>query len=111
LGFPAGVIHDGVDRRYYFPPQSRELEPAEGCDRAVCRIVPAVQAHGTWRCGKRNGWPQWNSGLLDAAKRKKRAGGWRPSWAARMFHFLGHVGQAELGDEMRSADIFLFPAN
>jgi glycosyltransferase involved in cell wall biosynthesis len=25
-------------------------------------------------------------------------------------HFLGHLGQSELGDEMRRADIFLFPS-
>jgi glycosyltransferase involved in cell wall biosynthesis len=25
-------------------------------------------------------------------------------------HFLGHIGQAELGNEMRRADIFLFPS-
>jgi D-inositol-3-phosphate glycosyltransferase len=25
-------------------------------------------------------------------------------------HFLGHIGQADLGNEMRRADIFLFPS-
>jgi len=109
LGFPAGVIHDGVDRRYYFPPQSRELEPRKGV---------TVLCAGSFRPYKRmdlavrqaERWPQVEFRLAGRGEEEEACRRLASELGCANVHFLGHVGQAELGDEMRSADIFLFPS-
>src|SRR5258708_26290613 len=109
LGFPAQPIYAGVDRRYYFPAESRHHEPARSL---------TVLCAGSFRPYKR-----MDVVIRQAARRPevefRIAGRGEEEDACRRLaseldcknvHFLGHIGQTELGNEMRRADIFLFPS-
>lgn len=109
LGFEAETIHDGVDRRYYFP---REVARSEdeghltvlfaGSFRPYKRADLVVREAARWPSAQ---FRLAGTGEEDGACRKLAA-----ELGCRNVKFLGHLGQAELGREMREADIFLFPS-
>jgi glycosyltransferase involved in cell wall biosynthesis len=109
LGFPAATIYDGIDRRYYFLPESRNH------DRG--RAVIALCA-GSFRPYKRMDLVVRQAARLPQVEFRIAGSGEEEDACRRLaaelgcanVHFLGHLGQAELGDEMRRADIFLFPS-
>jgi glycosyltransferase involved in cell wall biosynthesis len=109
LGFPADTIYDGVDRRYYFPPESRDREPQKGL---------TVLFAGSFRPYKRVDlvvrqaarWPQIEFRLAGRGEEEEPCRRLASELGCANVHFLGHLGQAELGNEMRHADIFLFPS-
>jgi glycosyltransferase involved in cell wall biosynthesis len=109
LGFPAGMIHDGVDRRYYFPPESRDFGAAKGV---------TVLCAGSFRPYKRmdlvirqaERWPQVEFRLAGRGENEEGCRRLASELGCANVHFLGHLGQDELGGEMRRADIFLFPS-
>ena len=107
LGVQAATIHDGVDRRHYFPPETRT-----GCSQNALVVLFA----GSFRAYKRADvvvkqaarWPQVQFRLAGRGEEEERC----RHLAARLrnVHFLGHLDQAKLGEEMRSANVFLFPS-
>jgi glycosyltransferase involved in cell wall biosynthesis len=109
LGFRAGTIHDGVDRRYYFPG-----EPRIGSVRNSLTVLYA----GSFRPYKRVDvvvkqaarWPQVEFRLAGHGEEEDSCRRLASKLGCGNVHFLGHVGQAELGNEMRQADVFLFPS-
>lgn len=109
LGFPAETIYDGVDRRYYFPAESKD----HGAQK--CLIVLFA---GSFRPYKRVDlvvkqaarWPQVEFRLAGRGEEEEACRQLASELGCANVHFLGHLGQAELGEEMRRADIFLFPS-
>ena len=109
LGFPADTIFDGVDRRYYYPPKSREPESGRGV---------TVLCAGSFRPYKRVDvlirqaarWPQLEFRIAGRGEEEEACRRLASALGCANVHFLGHVAQAELGEEMRRADIFLFPS-
>jgi glycosyltransferase involved in cell wall biosynthesis len=109
LGVPAETIHDGIDARYYFPKQSSNGGPQDArrvlfagsfrpykradlvVKQAACR--PDVQFRIAGR-GEEEGRCRRMAGQL----------------GCRNVHFLGHLDPENLGEEMRSADVFFFPS-
>jgi glycosyltransferase involved in cell wall biosynthesis len=109
LGFPGETIYDGVDRRYYYPAESLVREPG----RAV-----SVLCAGSFRRYKRMDlvvrqaarWPQVEFRIAGRGEEEEACRRLASELGCVNVHFLGHIGQAELGNEMRRADIFLFPS-
>jgi D-inositol-3-phosphate glycosyltransferase len=109
LGRPVGTIYDGVDRRYYFPPESRDHEPQKqvtvlfaGSFRAYKRVDLVVRQAARW--------PQVKFRIAGSGEEEEACRRLASELGCANVHFLGHLGQAELGHEMRRADIFLFPS-
>ncbi len=109
FGLEAGTIYDGVDRRYYFPPESRDYKPQKrltvlfaGSFRSYKRIDLVVRQAARW--------PQVEFRLAGSGEQEEECRRLASELSCRNVYFLGHLGQAELGNEMRRADIFLFPS-
>jgi glycosyltransferase involved in cell wall biosynthesis len=108
-GFSADTIYDGVDRRYYFPPESRDQKTQKGL---------TVLFAGSFRPYKRVDlvvrqaarWPQVEFRIAGRGEGEDSCRRLASELSCANVHFLGHMGQAELGNEMRRADIFLFPS-
>ena len=109
LGFRADTIYDGVDRRYYYPAEARDGEKG--------RVVVVLCA-GSFRAYKRMDlvvrqaarWPEVEFRIAGRGEEEEACRRLASELACSNVHFLGHLGQAELGNEMRRADIFLFPS-
>jgi glycosyltransferase involved in cell wall biosynthesis len=109
LGFSAETIYDGVDRRYYFPSDAS----AAGQQKSL-----TVLFAGSFRRYKRTDvivkqaarWPQIEFRLAGSGEEEESCRRLASELGCKNVHFLGHLGQTELGNEMRGADIFLFPS-
>ena len=107
LGFRAGTIYDGIDRRYFFPPISRR-------DRTPLTVLFA----GSFRPYKRVDlvikqaaqWPEVQFRLCGRGEEEESCRRLASELGCSNVHFLGQLGQADLGEEMRNADVFLFPS-
>ncbi len=107
LGFPAGTIYDGIDRRYYFPPESDAPRKSvtvlfAGSFRPYKRVDLVVKQAARW--------PEVEFRLAGRGEEEEACRRIASGLGCKNVHFLGHLGQAELGDQMRNADIFLFPS-
>ena len=109
FGVEAPTMYDGMDRRFYFPPEN---------DSGARNPAPVVLYAGSFQPRKRV-----ELIIEQAAQHPKaqfRLAGRGETEAAcrslvqkldcRNVHFLGHLSSKELGDEMRRADVFLFPS-
>jgi glycosyltransferase involved in cell wall biosynthesis len=109
LDVSAETIYDGVDRRYYFPSDAR----SEGQGKVL-----TVLFAGSFRRYKRPDvvvkqaarWPQIEFRLAGGGEEEGSCRRLASDLGCKNVHFLGHLGQAELGNEMRRANIFLFPS-
>lgn len=109
LGFPAETIYDGVDRRYF--------KPLDANDSREPRTLTALFA-GSFRKYKRADivvrlaarWPEIAFRLAGKGEEEESCRRLARELNCTNVHFLGHLGQAELGTEMRWADLFVFPS-
>ncbi len=109
LGIEAGVIYDGIDHRFFFPPGAgqRELEHSltvlfAGSFRSYKRPELVIyQAHR---------WPEVNFRLAGTGEEESKCRRLAAKLACSNVDFLGHLPPQQLGDEMRRADIFFFPS-
>ncbi len=112
LGIEAGTIHNGIDRRFYFPreqesfPRSPQGSPLSvlyaGSFQPRKRVELIIQQaarlpHVQFRLAGR--------GETEAACRALAQ-----QLGCRNIEFLGHLTPAELGGEMRNSGVFLFPS-
>ena len=103
------TVYDGIDRRYYYPPDQeiklQSLPPRvlfAGSFRPKKRADLAVR-----EAAKHQDWQFRFAGIgeeLDACQRLAQ------KLNCSNVVFLGHLNAAQLGDEMRRAHIFLFPS-
>jgi glycosyltransferase involved in cell wall biosynthesis len=108
LGVEAGIFYDGIDRRYFFPPQSPSLP-----NHAV-----SVLYAGSFRPYKRVPVVVREAARLPNVQFRIAGTGEEEQICRRLavelgcknVGFCGHLSPAQLGDEMRRADIFFFPS-
>jgi glycosyltransferase involved in cell wall biosynthesis len=108
LGVNAGTIHNGIDSRYFFPPQTGR-SPAEptvvlyaGSFRPYKRVPLVVQQAARW--------PEVRFRVAGAGEEEQICRSLAEKLACRNIEFLGHLSLAQLGEEMRRAHIFFFPS-
>lgn len=107
FGREASVIHDGIDRRFYFPrankPESRPLSVLyAGSFRPYKRVEVVVKQAVRW--------PEVEFRLAGTGEAEQYCRQWASGHGCRNVRFLGHLSSAQLGEEMRNADVFLFPS-
>jgi len=108
LGVDAGTIHNGIDRRHFFPPASGRA-PLEtvtvlyaGSMRPYKRVPLVVQQAA--RC------PEVRFRIAGSGEEEHICKSLAVELKCTNVEFLGHLSLPQLGDEMRRADIFLFPS-
>jgi glycosyltransferase involved in cell wall biosynthesis len=108
-GIPTPVIYDGIDRRYFFPAtQSRDRNAAltvlyAGSLRPYKRVHLVVRAAALW--------PQVKFRIAGTGEEEPKCRELASQLGCTNVDFLGHLPSQQLGREMRSADLFLFPSN
>lgn len=107
FGVESTIMHDGVDRRYYFPrPQKEQSGPLivlyAGSFRPLKRVELVIEQAARW--------PGVEFRLAGKGETEERCRRLCAQYGCRNVRFLGHLSSAQLGDEMRKADVFLFPS-
>jgi glycosyltransferase involved in cell wall biosynthesis len=111
FGVEASPIYDGIDRRYYFPAKDKDKERRENA-------VPIVLYAGSLQPRKRvemviqqaTRLPGIQFRLAGEGETGKFCRDLAQQSGCRNVTFLGHLSSEKLGEEMRHADIFLFPS-
>jgi glycosyltransferase involved in cell wall biosynthesis len=109
FGFAAETIYDGVDRRYYFP---RASKPIEGTKTLTVLCASSFRSYKRLDLVVRQAarCPQVEFRIAGRGEEEESCRRLASELRCQNIHFLGHLGQAALGDEMRRADIFFFPS-
>jgi glycosyltransferase involved in cell wall biosynthesis len=127
FGVESSPIYDGIDRRYYFPSPARlgndrldkdrpEEDRAEK-DRAE-DAVPVVLHAGSFQPRKRVELiiqqalrhPHVRFRLAGRGETEPGCRALAQQLGCHNVEFIGHLTSAELGNEMRKSDLFLFPS-
>jgi len=101
------VMYDGVDKRFFFPRQVP--------DRAGPLVVlyagsfqPRKRVEAVIEQAAR--WPSVIFRLVGRGETEARCRQLRRELGCNNVEFLGHLSSAQLGNEMRKGDVFLFPS-
>jgi len=102
------TVYDGIDRRFYYPPSNSASPPRD----------KSVLFAGSFRDYKRadlvvreaTKFPQWQFRLAGAGEEEKACRKLAQDANCSNVQFLGHLTAADLGDEMRRAQLFFFPS-
>jgi glycosyltransferase involved in cell wall biosynthesis len=108
FGIEAGTIHNGIDRRFFFPREPELPHPGP----------PVVLYTGTFQPRKRveliiqqaARHPDVQFRLAGRGETEAACRALAQQLGCKNIEFLGHLTPMELGDEMRQADLFLFPS-
>ena len=108
IGVNAGTIHNGIDRRYFFPPEPGRApsEPVTvlyaGSMRPYKRVPVVVQQAARWSGARFR--------IAGTGEEERICKNLAVKLKCANVDFLGHLSLPQLGNEMRGADIFLFPS-
>ena len=110
FGVNADIIYDGVNRRFFFPPDN-------SCEIAAARQLSVLYA-GSFQSRKRVELvikqairrPDIQFRLAGQGETQVRCRALCQEHGCKNVVFLGHLSPDRLGGEMRNADIFLFPS-
>lgn len=108
LGCGEGIIYDGIDRRYFFPAavarvaSDRMTVLYAGSMRPYKRVPLVVEEAARH--------PQIRFRIAGVGEEEQICRDRAEKLKCRNVDFLGHLLPAQLGAEMRSADVFFFPS-
>ncbi len=107
FGIEAGTIHNGIDRRFFFP-REESSRPGPlvvlyaGSFQARKRVELIVQQAARH--------PEVKFRLAGRGETEPACRALAQQLNCRNIEFLGHLAPTELGNEMRKAGLFLFPS-
>jgi glycosyltransferase involved in cell wall biosynthesis len=107
FGIEAGTIHNGIDRRFFFP-REESSRPGPlvvlyaGSFQARKRVELIVQQAARY--------PEIQFRLAGRGETEPACRALAQQLNCRNIEFLGHLAPTELGNEMRRSDVFLFPS-
>jgi glycosyltransferase involved in cell wall biosynthesis len=108
FGVEAGTIHSGIARELFHPPTEARQAGAK----------PTVLYAGSFRSYKRANavireaanWPSVQFRLVGKGEEEENCRALVNELGCRNVTFVGHLSQRGLAEEMRMADVFLFPS-
>jgi len=101
------TIHDGADRRFFFPRQ-RSNSPNELVVLYAGSFQPRKRVELVIEQAVR--WPNAQFRLAGYGETEGNCRALCRQYNCRNVSFLGHLSPAQLGEEMRQVDVFLFPS-
>jgi glycosyltransferase involved in cell wall biosynthesis len=107
FGVEASPIYDGIDRRFYFPPDKERKNPAPIILYAGS-LQPRKRVEIVIRQAARLPWAQFR--IAGKGETEIPCRYLAQQLGCRNVSFLGHLPSDSLGREMRNADVFLFPS-
>jgi len=107
FGRESVVMYDGVDKRFFFPRQARDSAGSlvvlyAGSFQPRKRVEAVIELAARW--------PDVIFRLAGKGETEARCRQLCRQLSCNNVEFLGHVTSAQLGNEMRKADVFLFPS-
>jgi len=108
LGVEAGTIYDGVKRELFHPPaQGRPRGP-----KLTVLYAGSLQARKRVDLVAREAarWPSVEFRIAGKGEEERRYRSLVSELGCRNVTFVGHLSQPEIAEEMRRADLFLFPS-
>ena len=101
------VLHDGVDARFYFA-RPHDKSPAHLSVLYAGSFSPRKRVEQVIEQAAR--WPEVQFRLAGKGPTEDRCRQLCLQYGIHNVQFLGHLSSTELADEMRKADVFLFPS-
>jgi glycosyltransferase involved in cell wall biosynthesis len=109
FGLEARTIHNGIDRRFFFPREQESFQPGPtvvvlyaGSFQARKRVELIIEHAARY--------PNVQFRLAGRGETETACRGVTQQLGCHNVEFLGHLTLAELGNEMRKSDVFLFPS-
>lgn len=108
FGIEAGTIHNGIDRRFFFPREQQSSRPGPmvvlyaGSFQARKRVELVIQQAARH--------PHVQFRLAGRGETEPACRALARQLNCHNIEFLGHLMPMELGAEMRKSDVFLFPS-
>jgi glycosyltransferase involved in cell wall biosynthesis len=110
FGVKAEVVYDGADPRYFFPRKDNDVREASkpltvlyvGSFQPRKRVEVVIQQAARW--------PNIQFRLVGRGETESLCRALCQQYGCRNVCFLGQLSPAQLGEEMRRADVFLFPS-
>jgi glycosyltransferase involved in cell wall biosynthesis len=108
FGVATGTIHSGINREWFHPPiearrpQSKLTVLYAGSFQARKRVDVVIREAAKW--------PAVEFRLAGKGEEEEKCRSLVNELKCRNVTFVGHLSQPELADEMRNADVFLFPS-
>jgi len=108
LNVEATVIHNGIDRRYFFPPTSERTGRDAVTVLYAGSMRPYKRVPMVVREAARHRRVQFR--IAGTGEEEQICKDLSKKLGCGNVEFLGHLSLSRLGEEMRRADIFLFPS-
>jgi glycosyltransferase involved in cell wall biosynthesis len=109
FGLESTIVHDGIDSRFFFAPSEKAKTISDslvvlyaGSLQPRKRVELLIQEAARW--------PRVKFRVAGRGETEKYCRALCEKYDCRNVSFLGHLSSRQLGEEMRSADIFLFPS-
>jgi len=111
-GVSATTVYDGIDHRYFFPNEEKELFRKQARNGLTVIYVGSFQARKRVDVVIRQAakWPNVAFKLAGTGQEMPSSQALAARLGCSNVFFLGHLSQAKTGEEMRDADVFLFPS-
>jgi glycosyltransferase involved in cell wall biosynthesis len=108
FGIDAGTIHNGIDRRFFFPREQELSRPGPPVVLYAGSFQPRKRVELIVQQAARH--PHVQFRLAGRGETEPACRALAQHLGCHNIEFVGHLAPMELGDEMRKADLFLFPS-
>jgi glycosyltransferase involved in cell wall biosynthesis len=108
FGIEAGTIHNGIDRRFFFPREQESSQLASLVVLYAGSFQPRKRVELIIQQAARH--PNVQFRLAGRGETEPACRTLARQLGCHNIEFVGHLTPAELGGEMRNADLFLFPS-
>jgi glycosyltransferase involved in cell wall biosynthesis len=108
FGIDAGTIHNGIDRRFFFPREQELSRPGPLLVLYAGTFQPRKRVELIIQQAARH--PDVRFRLAGRGETEPACRALAQQLGCHNIEFVGHLSAMELGDEMRKADLFLFPS-
>ena len=108
MGVAAGVRYDGIDRRFFFAAEKAATSNDKVRVLFAGSLRPYKRADVVVRQAAR--WPKIEFRIAGRGEEEQNCRNLAAKLGCSNVNFVGHLSPAELGEEMRQADIFFLPS-